>query len=177
MNVSLCDQYQIHIKGSTGDRSGQDLFTEGNDLSAMVFGGIKYGADNAGSQVWNYLEGTKVEGEAVYSILEKAKENIAYNSIRSEDAQYIGPEEALLLKKMAALRSILRTICQTNQTHLLTYYVLELANIFHSYYSKHRVMEVEHIQRSRGRLLLIAILKDTFETVLELLGISRPEKM
>ena len=92
-------------------------------------------------------------------------------------AQFIGTEEALLLKKMAALRSILQTICRTHQTHLLTYYVLELANIFHNYYAHNRVIDESDVQRSRGRLLLISILKDTFETVLELLGISRPDKM
>ncbi len=111
------------------------------------------------------------------SILQKAKENRAYNSISSEDAEYIGESEGMLLKKMVALRSILRTICETNQTHLLTYYVLELANIFHSYYSKNRVMDESDIKRSRGRLLLIGLLKDTFETVLNLLGISCPERM
>lgn len=111
------------------------------------------------------------------SILEKAKENIAYDSIRSEDAEHIGQAESMLLKKMVALRSILRTICETNQTHLLTYYVLELANIFHSYYGKNRVMDEADIKRSRGRLLLIGLLKDTFETVLNLLGISCPDRM
>jgi arginyl-tRNA synthetase len=111
------------------------------------------------------------------SILQKAQANSALHNIGSDDAQFITHEEALLLKKMAALRSILETICKNNQTHLLTYYVLELANIFHSYYGQHRVIDEEHIEQSRGRLLLISILKDTFETVLTLLGISCPEKM
>ncbi len=111
------------------------------------------------------------------SILQKAQENKAYADISAKDIQYITQNEAMLIKKMAALRSIIETICTTNQTHLLTYYVLELANMFHSYYGKNRVIDDEHIDRSRGRLLLISILKETFETVLTLLGISCPEKM
>ena len=89
MNVSLCDQYQIQIKGSTGNVSVQSLFTEGNDLSAMVFGGINYGSDNAGSQVWNYLEGTKVEGEAVYSTLEKAHLRVSYLTENNATETYL----------------------------------------------------------------------------------------
>lgn len=111
------------------------------------------------------------------SILNKAKENKVYADIGSEDAKHITHNEAMLIRKMAALRSIIETICKNNQTHLLTYYVLELANLFHSYYGQNRVIDDEHTERSRGRLLLITILKDTFETVLTLLGISCPEKM
>ena len=83
----------------------------------------------------------------------------------------------MLLKKIVALRNVLETICQTKQTHLLTYYVLELANIFHSYYAKNRVIDESNVPLSRARLLLITILRDTFETILTLLGISLPERM
>ena len=78
MNLYLCDKYRIQVKGSTGNTSGQNLFTSGNDLSALVFGGIQYGSDNEGLQAWNYLEGTKEEGDAVDRILEKANARVSY---------------------------------------------------------------------------------------------------
>jgi CHAT domain-containing protein/tetratricopeptide (TPR) repeat protein len=77
-NVYLCDKYQIQIKGSTGNTVSQNIFTSGNKLSAMVFGGINYGEDNSGTQVWNYLKGSKEEGDAVRDILLNQQVEVKY---------------------------------------------------------------------------------------------------
>jgi arginyl-tRNA synthetase len=111
------------------------------------------------------------------SIIQKAQETIGYTGAKAEDARAIGDAEHLLLKKIVSLRSILETICTTHQTHLLTYYILELAHIFHSYYGKNRVVDEQNHEQSKGRLLVIQVLQDTFKTVLTLLGISCPERM
>ena len=111
------------------------------------------------------------------SILAKAQEQEIYHNISSADAEHIGQSESMLIKKIVALKSIIHTICQTNQTHLLTYYALELAHIFHSYYGKNRVIEDGKIGQSRARLLMIKTLKETLGTTLGLLGISCPERM
>jgi CHAT domain-containing protein len=79
-DVYLCDRYQIQVKGSTGNITGQSLFTQGNKPSALVFGGIQYSTASSGSEVWNYLTGTKDEGDAVNTILEKAQINVRYLS-------------------------------------------------------------------------------------------------
>jgi CHAT domain-containing protein len=76
--VYLCDKYQIQIKGSTGNSTGSSLFFLDNNPSALVFGGIQYGQNNSGSQVWNYLKGTKDEGDVVNSILEKGHIDVSY---------------------------------------------------------------------------------------------------
>jgi CHAT domain-containing protein len=76
-DVYLCDKYQIQVKGSTGNISPQNLFSGGNKPSALVFGGIQYGT-HKDSDVWTYLKGTKDEGDAVNSILEKAQMNVRY---------------------------------------------------------------------------------------------------
>jgi CHAT domain-containing protein len=76
--VYLCDKYQIQVKESTGNRAVQNLFSAGNDPSALVFGGIQYGQSNPELQVWNYLEGTKAEGDAINSILEKGHIKVNY---------------------------------------------------------------------------------------------------
>jgi CHAT domain-containing protein len=89
MNLYLCDKYQLQIKGSTGNKSRQDFFTSGNDLSALVFGGIRYSADISELQVWNYLEGTKEEGDAVNSILEKASVGVSYLSDNNATETYL----------------------------------------------------------------------------------------
>lgn len=111
------------------------------------------------------------------SILAKAAEEQALQDLKRSDASALGIDEALLIRKMASLATMLETISTNYQTHLLSYYTLELAQVFHGYYAKHRVIDLAHIEQSRARLLLIIMLKNTFETAFKLLGISCPEKM
>ncbi len=79
-NVYLCDNYRIMVKGSTGNNAVQNLFSQGNDGSALVFGGIQYSETKSETQVWDYLEGTKNEGNAINDILEKGNIKVSYLS-------------------------------------------------------------------------------------------------
>jgi len=111
------------------------------------------------------------------SILAKASTSEALADINAEDAQHIGQQEAFLIKKIVFLEQLLMDIAVNHQTHLLTYYVVELAQLFHRYYSHVRVIDLENREKSRARLLMISLLRDTIALVLNILGISHPEKM
>jgi len=111
------------------------------------------------------------------SILNKAAELPELANITADDAQYLGHNEQFLLIKIASLKSMLASISTNYQTHVLAYYVLELSQIFHSYYAKNRVIDLDNMHQSRGRLFLVTLVRNTIETVLKLLEISRPEKM
>ncbi len=111
------------------------------------------------------------------SILEKASTAPELQNIHADDALYIGPEEAILIKKIVFLEQLLSDIAVNHQTHLLAHYVIELAQLFHRYYSHARVIDLENVQKSRARLLMIHILGNTIALVLDLLGVSHPEKM
>lgn len=112
-----------------------------------------------------------------HSILEKAAAHDALKNISGADAPYIGETEALLIRKMAHLGELLASIRDNYQTHVLTYYALELAGLFHTYYGAHKIVDEKSIDQSRGRLALILQLRDTFILCLKLMGISQPEKM
>lgn len=111
------------------------------------------------------------------SILEKAAAEKELAHISHSDTAYLGTPEALLIKKIASLKQLLETIATTEQTHQLTYYTIELADLLHRYYAQNRVIEVAHINRSRARLFLIQLLRETFAITFDLLGISKPAKM
>ncbi|GMU19735.1 MAG: arginine--tRNA ligase [Candidatus Babeliales bacterium] len=111
------------------------------------------------------------------SILEKATEYTQLAAITNQDAHYLGSAESLLIKKIAALKHLLETIAATEHTHLLTYYTIELADLLHRYYAQNRVIDTAHIQQSRARLFLIQLVRETFATTFDLLGISKPAKM
>lgn len=111
------------------------------------------------------------------SIIEKAKDVPGLNDITKLDAQYLSESENLLIKKMAALQELLEDVSQNYQVHLLTYYLMELAHLFHNYYHHNRVIEPKDINQSRARLFLTMLVKDTFERSLTLMGISKPKQM
>ncbi|MFI5333510.1 MAG: arginine--tRNA ligase, partial [Candidatus Babeliales bacterium] len=111
------------------------------------------------------------------SIFAKAAQSTELHDITTNDAQYIGQEEQLLIKKIAALRPLLESIAHTYQTHVLTYYALELAQTFHSYYAKNKVIDLDNLNQSRGRLLMVQLTRNTLGMTFDLLGISKPEKM
>lgn len=111
------------------------------------------------------------------SIFDRAVEHSELHHIDLGDAIHLGEQERFLLKKIIFLKNLLADIGTTHQTHLLTYYVHELAQAFSKYYGKNRVIDMANIQKSRGRLLMVQLVRSTLDTSLQLLGISRPEKM
>lgn len=111
------------------------------------------------------------------SILDRALEHSELHHIDVGDAIHLGPEERFILKKIASLKETLAEIGSQYQTHILTYYVHELAQAFSKYYSKNRVIDLNDIQTSRGRLLMVMLVRSTLDISFQLLGISRPERM
>ncbi len=111
------------------------------------------------------------------SILQKAKTSTVFENIGAQDAEHLGNQEILLLKKIAFFKELLTSISTTFQTHQLAYYVHELAQLFSSYYAKHKIIDLNQISQSRARLLLVLLMQNTLRINLELLGISRPERM
>jgi CHAT domain-containing protein len=88
-NVYLCDKYQLQIKGNTGNSTSQNAFSSGKNISALVFGGINYGENSSGETVWNYLSGTKDEGNAVSDILKGEKVDVKYLSDNMATETYL----------------------------------------------------------------------------------------
>jgi arginyl-tRNA synthetase len=111
------------------------------------------------------------------SILSKAAEISALRDVTGQDAAQLDQEERFLLKKIASLKELLLAIGTNHQTHLLAHYTLELAQMFSRYYAKHRVIDTENPGLSRGRLLLVKTMRDTLALCLDLLGLSKPERM
>ncbi len=80
-------------------------------------------------------------------------------------------EELMLLKKAIDLKHIIFVSAKNLEPHLLTYYLIELAGMFHSFYNKHKVLG------NSSRLALVICVKNALKLGLDLLGVSAPEKM
>ncbi|MDP2941701.1 MAG: arginine--tRNA ligase [Candidatus Omnitrophota bacterium] len=85
-------------------------------------------------------------------------------------------EEIALLKKLSQFNGVLIACLKTTDPYFLTVYLQELAESFHKFYDLHRVLS-DNDGLTRARLALIAAVRTVIAAGLELLGISRPEKM
>ncbi len=85
-------------------------------------------------------------------------------------------EEISLIRKLLQYPMVFEGAAIACEPHRITYYLQELAGVFHSYYYKHRVIS-DDIQLSLARLSLCKGVKIILEQGLKLLGVSAPEKM
>ncbi|MFH1646018.1 MAG: arginine--tRNA ligase, partial [Candidatus Omnitrophota bacterium] len=85
-------------------------------------------------------------------------------------------EEIDILKVLREFPAIVEWAGKSLEPHRVILYLMELAAVFHVFYTKHRVIS-DNPQLMNARLLLLKALKSIFSRSLALLGVSYPEKM
>ena len=91
-------------------------------------------------------------------------------------------EELSLIRMLAEFPPLLEDVCRNLEPHRLTYYLTELASLFHKYFNlgtknpEHRIVN-EDGKLTQARLFLARGLRIVIENGLGLLGITAPEKM
>ncbi len=114
----------------------------------------------------------------ISSILRKGEEG-SFDKISWDEkavATLNEPEEINLMKAMDRYPEILRSSAEFMEPHRLTFYLIDLASIFHAYYNKHRVLTNDPAL-SQGRLYLIKAVQKVIRNGLMLLGVAAPERM
>ncbi len=112
------------------------------------------------------------------SILKKAELGNLDTMPHGEKSNYhYNDLERMLLRKIMSLNHLCETIERTYQTHLLAYYVHDVASLFHTLYGKNKFIDQENKDATYMRILLAKATKRTLEVCCDMLGINRPEKM
>jgi arginyl-tRNA synthetase len=88
-----------------------------------------------------------------------------------------GKEERDLIKKICYLPDTAQICARSLTPHHMTTYLMECADLFHSFYEKCRVVNTEDEKLSLARLGLIKSIANTIRNGLSLLGVSAPERM
>lgn len=86
------------------------------------------------------------------------------------------PEEMVLIKAISRFPEIVEGAAQTLEPHRITFYLNDLAGVFHNYYNKHRVISKDK-DITRARLLLVKSVQTVLRNALGLIGVSAPDKM
>jgi len=112
----------------------------------------------------------------ISSILRRA-DDIKVNLSESDQYKRLShTTEIYLLKHMIILPAVIKSCLESFEPQSIANYLQELANRFHKFYGKCRVISNDK-QLSSARLGLISATKIVFANGLSILGISFPEKM
>jgi arginyl-tRNA synthetase len=86
------------------------------------------------------------------------------------------PEERLLLHWLFQYPIVLRVCALSLEPHGVTTYLRKLAEAFHVFYTKHRVIS-DDAKLSAARLALVEAVRQVLENGLGILGVSAPRRM
>ncbi|MBN1471604.1 MAG: arginine--tRNA ligase [Syntrophaceae bacterium] len=86
------------------------------------------------------------------------------------------PDEINLIKMLARYPEMIYGAVKSLEPHRVTFYLNELAGVFHSYYNKNKVIS-DDAKMTRARLFLIKTIRIVLQNALNILGVNAPEKM
>jgi arginyl-tRNA synthetase len=114
----------------------------------------------------------------ICSILRMAAERgIAAPAVAEVDASLLRlPEEIELIKAITRFPEVVEGAARTLEPHRLTFYLNDLAALFHSYYNRNKVIS-EDGALTGARLFLVRSVRTVLKNALKMLGVSTPEKM
>ena len=114
----------------------------------------------------------------ICSILRMAAERgIAAPAAGEADASLLRlPEETELIKAITRFPEVVEGAARTLEPHRLTFYLNDLAALFHSYYNRNKVIS-EDGALTGARLFLVRSVLTVLKNTLNMLGVSTPEKM
>ncbi len=87
-----------------------------------------------------------------------------------------GPQAQALMLKLAQYPQMLSDAAQDFAPHDVTFYLRELASLYHSYYDAERILVDDETIR-KARLALVAATAQVLHNGLQVLGVSAPTKM
>ncbi|MEY3611374.1 MAG: Arginine--tRNA ligase [Pseudomonadota bacterium] len=87
-----------------------------------------------------------------------------------------GPQAQALMLKLAQYPAMLTEAAKDFAPHDVTFYLRELASLYHSYYDAERIL-VDDETVKRARLALVAATAQVLHNGLKVLGVSAPTKM
>ncbi|MHB9097953.1 MAG: arginine--tRNA ligase [Syntrophales bacterium] len=86
------------------------------------------------------------------------------------------PEEITLIKAITRFPEVVEGAARSLEPHRLTFYLNDLAGLFHSYYNKNKVISDDGALTG-ARLYLVMSVRTVLKNALNMLGVSTPEKM
>ncbi len=114
----------------------------------------------------------------INSIFAHAKEQgIEIDKLKNTDLSLLNTHEELrIIKKLLTYPMVFEGAVIAHEPHRITFYLQELAGIFHPYYHKYKVVTAD-MNLTLARLALCEAIRIVLKDGFEILGLSAPERM
>jgi arginyl-tRNA synthetase len=86
------------------------------------------------------------------------------------------PEEQKIMKHIADFPDTLAEAAEALEPHRITFYLMELAELFHAYYHDNKVL-TEDSRLKKARLYLVEAVRQVVANGLNILGVTAPDRM
>lgn len=86
-------------------------------------------------------------------------------------------KELKIMRKLLIYPMVFEGAVYAHEPHRITFYLQELAGMFHPFYNKYRVIVGDNFELTMARLALCEAIKTVLQEGLMILGVSAPEKM
>ncbi len=115
----------------------------------------------------------------INSIFEKAKqesEAAVLQDPASFKGELLNDEEMRIVKKLLLYPMMFRNAALAHEPHRVTFYLQELAGMFHPYYHKYKVVTAD-AELTKARLALCRAIQIVVRHGLKILGVKAPDRM
>jgi len=85
-------------------------------------------------------------------------------------------EEIRIVKKLLLCPMVFEAAAKAREPHRITYYLQELAGLFHPYYNKYKIV-LDNLELTKARLDLCEAVSFILKEGLKILGVTAPERM
>ena len=104
------------------------------------------------------------------------KKGIAF--VPGEGLELLGnEEERLVMRNLGIFESVLEDVAKSFAPNKLTGYLQTLAESFHTFYTKHTIVDPSNVALTNARLSLSLAVKTVLAKGLKLLGVTAPDRM
>jgi len=113
----------------------------------------------------------------VASIFRIAEERSIDTDMTDPDLNALSlPEELAIMKHLADFPDMISEAAESLEPHRVTFYLMELAELFHSYYHDNKVLTEDETVK-KARLYLVEAVRRVIADGLGILGVSAPDRM
>jgi len=115
----------------------------------------------------------------INSIFQKTAEQeikITAQDLIDFNSELFNSEEMQIIKKLLTYPMIFKNAVLAREPHRITFYLQELAGMFHPYYQKYRVIS-DNDEFTKTRLAMCEAIRIVLRHGLKILGVNAPEKM
>ena len=114
----------------------------------------------------------------INSIFSHAKEQgVGTDKLKDAELSLLStPEELKIIKKLLSYPMVFEGAVLAHEPHRITFYLQELAGMFHPYYHRHKVV-TDDVRLTMARLALCEAIRIVLRDGFEILGLSAPERM